>query len=373
MLLLLAALALYAFLLVRLSGAMIAPPRPRVSDTGRAALGVVLDPTSREPRILRVVSPAREAGLRPGDRIVSVGGSAVAGRAGLEARVAEAGGGPLRIEVRRADGAALVDVVPEIRMASPADLGLAYEDVSFRNPDGLTIRGWYLPPPGADGRAPAVVHGHGNAADRRHHLDLAVALHEEGLAQLLIDFAGRGESDGEVITLGAHEAGDLSAALDWLAARPDVDGGRMALAGTSMGAVAAVLAAAGRDDVRALALDGCYADLPRLVRESVAARHIPPVLIAPALLALAGWRAGYDPAAVAPVEALAGTTCPVLIVHGLSDTIVPFAHARDLATAAGARATLVPLPGLGHNDLRPPEAVQRTARFLAAATRPAGR
>lgn len=43
--------------------------------------------------------------------------------------------------------------------------------------------------------------------------------------------------------------------------------------------------------------------------------------------------------------------CPSLIVHGEQDRIVPIAMGRQLAAACISPATLVPVPGCGHNDL----------------------
>lgn len=42
--------------------------------------------------------------------------------------------------------------------------------------------------------------------------------------------------------------------------------------------------------------------------------------------------------------------CPVLVLHGDADTVVPDRYGRELAAALG-RATFVSVPGAGHNDL----------------------
>lgn len=43
--------------------------------------------------------------------------------------------------------------------------------------------------------------------------------------------------------------------------------------------------------------------------------------------------------------------CPVLVIHGERDRVVPVAMGRALANALGERARFVPAPGYGHNDL----------------------
>ena len=365
----------WAVFVVWLSGSMVNPPRPRVSGSDRPVLGLVLRERKGQGVVVdRAVSPAAEAGLRAGDRLVAIDEVPVQDLEAVAGRVAEAADGELvRIEARRADGGVLVDVRVEVRPVTPRDEGLAYEDVTVTNRHGQSLRGWFVPAPGRRGRAPAVAYGHGNAADRRHWLEVAWPVAREGIAQLFLDFSGRGESEGEVITLGAREADDLDAALDWLAARRDVDGGRLALAGRSMGAAAAVLCASRRPDVRGLVIDGAYAELDEVVDRLLSARYVPPPLVRPALFAVAGWRADFRPAELRPAEAIRRVRVPVLIVHGEDDELVPVEHALRLERAAAGPATVVRLPGVGHNGARGPDHASRVARFLASALAHGGR
>jgi fermentation-respiration switch protein FrsA (DUF1100 family) len=136
-----------------------------------------------------------------------------------------------------------------------------------------------------------------------------------------------------------------------------------------MGAAAALLCAGARQDVRAVASDGAYADLGEAVDDALRARNIPPWLVRPALFAVAGFRASYRPADVRPDLAVARTRARVRLAHGTADTEVPFRHAEELAEAAGSRATLVRLEGLGHNDPRPFEEAAAVARFLRETVR----
>ena len=363
-----------------LSEAMVAPPRPRVSESARPTIGLALRADAGVVRVVRAAGPAREAGLRAGDRIRAIDEKDSPTLADLADHLrAATEGQTLRIEARRGpegreETAVMADVKVVVRNVSPADEGLPYEDVSFRNADGLTLRGWYLPPP-ADGagRAPAIAYGHGNATDRRQWLPYALAVHEAGFAQLLFDFTGRGESDGEVIALGAHEAGDLRAALNALAARPEIDPLRLAVGGRSMGAVAALFLAAEDARVKALVLDSPFADLAALVDRTLAGRHIPPALVRPLLFEVAGWRAHYTPGAVRPIEAIRKVKAPILLFHGGKDTLVPFDDALAFKTAASGPLTLVPLVGLDHNTPRPAAYQDRIVTFLKETLPPSWR
>jgi pimeloyl-ACP methyl ester carboxylesterase len=352
-----------------ISQTMISPPRPRISESERPVIGVVLrDDSAGGAAVVSAVPPASAAGLRAGDRIVSVDGFPVQSARQLRSRIdAAADGELLRLEARRArpEGVVLMDVEVEIRAVSPLDLGLEFQEVAFSNPWGLTLRGWYIPPPGlAASSAPGIAYGHGNAADRRHWLDLAPAVHRAGFGQLLLDFSGRGESQGEVITLGPREAGDLQSAVEFLTGRPEIDSSRVYLAGRSMGAVAAILAAGEGAPVRALVLDSPFADLERIADEAISEIFRPAVPLRPLAFMVTGWRTGFDPSEVSPIDAVRDLDVPMLILHGTEDRIVSFEHSRDLAEAAAGPVRLVPIPGAGHNDPRPTAVVETILEFL---------
>ncbi len=374
------AFAAAAAALLYLSEAMVAPPRPRVSASERPTIGLALRADDGLVRVLAASGPAAEAGLRKGDRVSTIDGTAVRTLSAVAELVAASTDGQiLKIEARRGslggeETVVLTDVTVVVRNVSPADLGLPFEEVSFRNADGLTLRGWYLPPPAESVvRAPAIAFGHGNATDRRHWLPVAVAIHEAGFAQLLFDFTGRGESDGDVISLGVHEARDLRAALDALAARPEVDPLRLAIGGRSMGAAAALFLAADDARVKAVVLDSPYADLAKLVDRTIASYHIPPRLLGPLLRKVAGWRAHYAPGLVKPIEAVRKITAPILLFHGDSDSVIPYADALAFQAEAKGPFTLVTLTGLDHNTPRPSIYEDRIVAFLVQTLPPSWR
>ncbi|HEY4688541.1 MAG TPA: alpha/beta hydrolase [Anaerolineae bacterium] len=144
---------------------------------------------------------------------------------------------------------------------TPADAGLAYEDVSFETSDGLTLRGWYIASRG--GAAVMIAHGLGGNRIGIGQLDQAAALARRGLGVLLFDLRAHGESEGEAIS---YAGTDALAALAYLRNRDDVDPRRIGAAGLSLGAIVITQAAAQDDDIKALVLDGLghagFADFP---------------------------------------------------------------------------------------------------------------
>ncbi len=135
---------------------------------------------------------------------------------------------------------------------TPADRGLAFADVVLRTEDGVTLSGWYIP--STKGAAVVVLHGAGST--RSSVLDHAVVLARNGYGVLAFDARGHGRSGGRAMDFGWYGDEDLAAAVTFLHDRPDVDLGRIAAVGLSMGGEEAIGAAASDPDLRAVVAEG---------------------------------------------------------------------------------------------------------------------
>ena len=256
----------------------------------------------------------------------------------------------------------------------PGRHGLRYEDVAFASPlDGTTLRGWYIPAPRTTGRAVVIVPGiDDNRLVSGIALPLAAGLVADGLDVLAFDLRAQGESDGDTLSFGAREQDDVLGAVAAARAR----GARhVAVLGFSMGAAAAMLAAARSPDVEALVLDSAFASWPDTLRQQLRSGwHLPGPLVDYGVL-LYGVLSGTDPAAVTPANAmpaLAGR--PMLFIAGADDLAVdPADGAKMAAAAAGPTAQYVLVPGAGHVGAFAVDPAAYTARvraFLAAALPP---
>jgi pimeloyl-ACP methyl ester carboxylesterase len=138
---------------------------------------------------------------------------------------------------------------------TPADRGLTYADVSVPVSDTVRLSAWWVP-----GRSRAtVVLLHGAGENRTATLPQAQVLSRAGFGVLLLDARGHGRSGGRGTDVGWDGDGDVRAALDFLATRPDVDPTRIGLLGLSMGAEEAIGAAAADPRVRAVVAEGATA------------------------------------------------------------------------------------------------------------------
>jgi dienelactone hydrolase len=140
-----------------------------------------------------------------------------------------------------------------------AELGVAYEDVSFTTSDGLELEGWYIP----SGNGAAVIAFPGRKGPQRQARMLA----RHGYGVLLFDRRGEGESEGDPNIFGWRGERDLEAAVAFLARRPDVDDGHIGGIGLSVGGEMMLEAAAETDGLKAVVSEGAGI---RSLREALA-------------------------------------------------------------------------------------------------------
>jgi dienelactone hydrolase len=141
--------------------------------------------------------------------------------------------------------------------AGPLNAQSGVQTVTLRAADGVPIGGTLYLPARRAGQAPAVILVHMLTRSRDDWQPVASRLAEAGIAALAIDLRGHGTSGAGP----ASESGDLSidvrdvqTARVYLKGRPDVATDRIGIAGASIGANLAVLAAAGDPTIRSLAL-----------------------------------------------------------------------------------------------------------------------
>lgn len=223
-------------------------------------------------------------------------------------------------------------------------------EVTIPTPDGLELGAWFVPAPST---APtgAVLLLHGNGGHRGHRAPLAHRLAERGWAVLLLDYRGYGGNPGHPDEQGLYR--DAAAAVAWLSHRPEVDPGRLVYFGESLGAGVAVAAAVDHPPA-ALILRSPFSSM-----EAVARHHYPFLPVRWLL------HERYP-----SIERIRHLRCPLLVLAGEDDRVVPFEHSRRLFEASPAAAKrFVAFPGADHNDwelLAGDRLVEETVAFLNA-------
>lgn len=221
--------------------------------------------------------------------------------------------------------------------------------------DGVEIDVWVInsrlfhtlgTPPGIK---PMTTHGtvvmlHPLMISKTWFLGHAEKLASKGWDVVLMDLRAHGRSGGEFITWGVREKYDVKAVVDELlatkAVHPDIY-----VCGASFGGSVAIQYAA--IDPRC---KGVLAFAPPTGVRGIGRRIL--LMLSDkdfeAALARAGEIADFDPAAASAVTAAAKLTCPLILVHGRLDLIVPYAHSEAILQAAPHPKRLISLPIDGH-------------------------
>lgn len=230
------------------------------------------------------------------------------------------------------------------------------EEVWFETSDGVKLFGWFFrstaQPAGA-----TVIYFHGNGGNLSYCDWVGESLSARGFDVLLFDYRGYGRSQGEPTDERGLYA-DADAAYDFVTKARGVDARRVVLYGQSLGTAAAADVAS-RRECGALVLESGLSSasdmagafipwLPRFVR-------------------------GLTKNKLDSVGKLPRVGCPVFVVHGGRDEIIPVAQGRRLFEAAPEPKRLHVVEGAGHNDLSivgGEQYIDSLAQFIRDSVRP---
>ena len=213
-------------------------------------------------------------------------------------------------------------------LANPGNLALEFEDVYFRAADGVLLHGWFVP---GEGKL-TWLWFHGNAGNVSHRLDNLAILHRRlGVDIFIPDYRGYGRSEGQPSEKGTYS--DALGALDYLLSQRQADPARIVYFGRSLGAAVAVDLATRRSP-GGLVLESPFTSLRDMAK--VASPHLPLFLLV---------RSGYD-----SLAKIGRVRCPLMVLHGDRDEVVPINQGRRLYQAAQDPKCFYEIPGASHND-----------------------
>ncbi|MEJ1963849.1 MAG: alpha/beta fold hydrolase [Gammaproteobacteria bacterium] len=249
---------------------------------------------------------------------------------------------------------------PSALLDTPEQTGIAgLETVSFRSRDGLELAAWYVAP--ANGASIIVTHG--TTSDRSTMLAELRVLTQAGYGVLAFDWPGLGKSAGTVRWDGQAQRA-LTAAIDWLSARNEVDPRRIGGLGFSIGGFVMSRVAARDPRLRAVVLEASPPSFEDYLSDHSREWG-----------RLGEWAgrwavrdSGLLDAAAEPVK-LIGTIAPrpLLFVSGTRDFEVRTALVRKLYDAARDPKALWIVDGAEHGhyfDVAPAEYARRLVDFF---------
>ena len=195
-------------------------------------------------------------------------------------------------------------------------------EVKISTSDGEQITAVYLAHPEP---ACTLLFSHGNAEDLGNVVPFMEQFYERGCSVLMYDYRGYGTSDGRPSTARAKE--DAMAAYRWLVDTQQIDPKTIVSHGRSLGGAVAVWLAA-------------KADVGGVISE---------ISFASAFRVKTRWKLllldKFD-----SLKSIPRVNCPVLVIHGTDDGIIPFRHAEQIYNAAEEPKRHLWIEGGDHYD-----------------------
>ncbi len=214
----------------------------------------------------------------------------------------------------------------------PADsLPAGVEEVFFATPDGETLQCYWIRPPQA---RRALIYFHGNAGNISHRMQDLLALADMNMAVLGVSYRGYGRSTGKPSEKGIYQDG--RAALDYVTETHGFKVEKVILLGRSIGSAVAVDLAQNKH------LAAVILVTPMSTGKAMGKFHGFGILSA-----LAG-------DAFNNLHKIDHLRCPLLVVHGTLDKIVPFHMGEQLFARAPSPKQFRAIQGAGHNDISMP-------------------
>jgi 2,6-dihydroxypseudooxynicotine hydrolase len=215
---------------------------------------------------------------------------------------------------------------------------------------------------GGSGRLPILIMAPGLDSTKEELHAYEEPFLARGIAILAIDGPGQGEAEYEIPICGDYER-TAHAVCDWIEKRPELDASKIAMWGVSLGGYYAPRATAYEKRIKAcIGISGpfewkeIWKDLPDLTREAFRVRSHSKTEA----------EALAKAAALSMKDAAPRIACPIFIVTGRQDRLVPASHAERLAKSVAGPVELMIVEDGGHNaNNRPYRYRSRTADWLA--------
>ena len=258
--------------------------------------------------------------------------------------------------------------------STPGDFGAQFKDVEFQTSDGVKISAWLLP---SRDKHATIVYSHGLFRSRRELLDRAIDLWKLGYGALLYDARSHGESGKAPVSMGYWERLDVEAAVKFLREESHSED-RIVLFGISMGAAAALLAAAETPEVAAVVSDSSFISLDDTIKHHVwVFLRLPSFPLANEFEFFLERKAGFDASKLDALDAVKRIgERPILFIAAAHDRRMPPEIAQTLYNAsASPKRDLLVADGPGSEihahgyQANPQLYIQRTAQFLESVLR----
>ncbi|MFQ3172626.1 MAG: fermentation-respiration switch protein FrsA (DUF1100 family) [Oleispira sp.] len=209
-------------------------------------------------------------------------------------------------------------------LRTPADINLAFEDVTTYAADGIEINSWFLPALADENNesdSPIVLFLHGNAENISTHIGSVYWMPEQGVNVFLLDYRGYGHSQGDPYIPVIFQ--DVESSLLWL--RERFPQRKIFILGQSIGsAIATTSMALFKDEYQlsGLILDASFTGYRDIAQEVTGSWLLWPFT----WLLPTQWDPQVHIADISP--------SPILMFHSEADPILPYKLGLELYHSA---------------------------------------
>lgn len=212
---------------------------------------------------------------------------------------------------------------------TPADVPFNwdYEDVYVAVGDEKS-HAWFIP---LENARATVLFSHGNAGNIADRLESVQIFRRLGMSVLLYDYGGYGKSSGRPSESRVYA--DVAAMWDYLVEERGLLPQEIIIFGRSLGGAAAAHLGA-QVESAAVVLESTFSSIPDVVRD---------------MMPLGGVLARGVRHHFPSIEKVKDIRSPLLIIHSVDDTLIPYAHGRRLYDTASAPKYFLDIRG-DHND-----------------------
>ena len=203
------------------------------------------------------------------------------------------------------------------------------EEIWLTTEDGVRLNAWFL----ANHASPKVLLWfHGNATNIGQQLDELETYSRLGTNIFAIDYRGYGKSEGSPTEAGVYR--DADAAYRYLVDQRHFAPANIIVYGHSLGGAVAIDLAA-RCECGGLIVESSFTNTGDMARRMF---HVPFIEHLP--------RSRFD-----SLAKIARVRCPVLVIHGTRDPVVPFSMGQKLYDAAPEPKSFLPVEGGEHDSI----------------------
>jgi pimeloyl-ACP methyl ester carboxylesterase len=238
-------------------------------------------------------------------------------------------------------------ITPEIHAKTPADPGIAFEEVRYPTKNGKQLYAWWIPD-SADSPTLILVHGWGRSAGRL--MPYIKNLHGYGFNMLAFDSRNHGESDQDNFSSMLKFAEDICAGIDFVIDNKKVNNQDIFLLGLSIGGAASVYAAARDERIKKVITIGAPSNPADVMAYQMKKKHIPRPLVW-LLFEVIQFKIGIRFKQLSAENNIGNSAAEFLIIHGENDKVVLPEQGKKLLRASRPEKSIFwCIPDAGHSN-----------------------